>query len=51
MVEIHTAPAMTTVLPAALSSEREGEMDGYVSLRQVGVADGKGGFMVSCCFC
>lgn len=42
-----TPSAITTVLPAKLSSEREGEIDGYVSLCQVGVADGKGGFMTS----
>jgi hypothetical protein len=45
-----TAPAITTALPATLSSGREGENDGYVSLCQVGVADGKGGFTTSCCF-
>lgn len=42
-----TAPVMTTVLPEALSSGFEGEIAAYVSLRQVGVAEGNGGCMMS----
>ena len=35
------------VLPETLSSGRGGEMDGYVSLCQVGFADGRGGFIIA----
>lgn len=41
-----TAPVITTVFPEALSSGREGEIAAYVSLRQVGVAEGNGGCMM-----
>lgn len=41
-----TAPVMTTVFPEALSSGLAGDMAAYVSLRQVGVAEGNGGCMM-----
>jgi hypothetical protein len=41
-----TAPMITIVFPATLSSGREGEMASYVSLCQLETGAGKGGCMM-----